>query len=70
MIAMPNLVGSLLPAASHQLDSLGLELGVVIRQDAKDLLPETVLEQSEPAGGMVQRGEVIDVVIVGQEGGA
>jgi serine/threonine-protein kinase len=70
MIAMPNLVGSLLQRASTTLDSLGLELGVVIRQEAKDLLPETVLEQSEPAGEMVQRGEVIDVVIVGKEGGA
>lgn len=70
MISMPNLVGTLLPAASHTLDSLGLELGVIIRQEAKDLLPETVIEQSEPAGEKVQRGEVVDIVIVGKEGGA
>ena len=67
-LAMPGLVGTQLQDASETLRKLGLELGVVIRQYAADLLPGTVLEQSEPAGEMVRRGEVIDLVIAAKEG--
>lgn len=69
-VAMPNLVGEQVGAAASTLDSLGLELGVVIRQQSKDLLPGTVLEQSEPAGDTVKRGEVVDLVVAAAEGDA
>jgi serine/threonine-protein kinase len=69
-LAMPNLVGARLPEAVDLLRDLGLELGVAIRQHATDLLPGTVLEQSEPAGDMVRRGEVIDLVVASEEGEA
>lgn len=67
-LPMPNLVGSTLDQSNAKLDQLGLELGVVIRQVSKDLIPGTVLEQSEPAGAMVKRGDVIDVVVAAREG--
>jgi serine/threonine-protein kinase len=69
-LSMPNLVGSTLQEASSRLEALGLELGVAIRQYSKDLLPGTVLEQSEPAGSPVRRGEVIDIVVSAEEGDA
>lgn len=67
-LAMPNLVGTAVELAGAQLEALGLELGVVIRQHSKDLIPGTVLEQSEPAGASVKRGDVIDVVVAAREG--
>lgn len=70
MVAMPNLVGTQVRDASSALEKLGLEMGVIIRQQAQDLLPGTVLEQSEPAGDMVRRGEVIDLVVAAAEGDA
>ena len=69
-VPMPNLVGAPLEEARDALSDLGLELGVVIRQQARDLLPGTVLEQSEPAGDPVRRGEVIDLVIAAAEADA
>jgi serine/threonine-protein kinase len=69
-LAMPNLVGTTLPDATELLNEMGLELGVAIRQYSLDLLPGTVLEQSEPAGEMVRRGEVIDLVVAAEEGDA
>jgi serine/threonine-protein kinase len=69
-VAMPNLVGTQLTQARDLLEKLGLELGVVIRQEATDLLPGTILEQSEPTGAMVRRGAVIDVVAADEEGDA
>jgi beta-lactam-binding protein with PASTA domain len=69
-VAMPNLVGTQLTQSRDSLEKLGLELGVVIRQQATDLLPGTVLEQSEPGGIMVRRGAVIDLVVAGEEGDA
>lgn len=69
-VAMPNLVGEQLKEAAGVLDALGLELGVAIRQQAADLLPGTVLEQSEPAGDTVKRGDVIDLVVAAAEGEA
>lgn len=69
-VAMPNLVGTQLTQTRDSLEKLGLELGVVIRQQATDLLPGTVLEQSEPGGVMVRRGAVIDLVVAGEEGDA
>lgn len=66
-LAMPNLVGSTLQDATVLLDKLGLEVGVAIRQYSKDLIPGTILEQSEPAGDWVKRGDVIDVVVAAQE---
>jgi beta-lactam-binding protein with PASTA domain len=67
---MPSLVGTQLNQVRDSLEKLGLELGVVIRQQATDLLPGTVLEQSEPGGVMVHRGAVIDLVVAGEEGDA
>lgn len=67
-LAMPNLVGTTLQDAAELLGEMGLELGVAIRQYSMDLLPGTVLEQSEPAGEMVKRGEVIDIVVAAEEG--
>jgi len=67
-LKMPNLVGTALDQASVKLATLGLELGVVIRQHSKDLIPGTVLEQSEPGGALVKRGDVIDVVVAAREG--
>lgn len=67
-LAMPNLVGTALQDASGVLDPLGLELGVAIRQYSKDLIPGTILEQSEPPGAWVKRGDVIDVVVAAVEG--
>jgi serine/threonine-protein kinase len=69
-LSMPNVVGAQLSDAQRTLDDLGLELGVIIRQPSKDLLPGTVLEQSEPAGSMVHRGEVIDLVVADESGDA
>jgi len=69
-VAMPNLVGTQLTHARDLLEKLGLELGVVIRQQATDLLPGTILEQSEPTGAMVHRGGVIDLVVADEEGDA
>lgn len=69
-VAMPNLVGEQLREAASVLEALGLELGVAIRQQAEDLLPGTVLEQSEPAGESVKRGEVVDLVVAAEEGEA
>jgi serine/threonine-protein kinase len=69
-LAMPNLVGTTLQDAADLLQKLGLELGVAIRQHAADLVPGTVLEQSEPEGGMVRRGDVIDLVVAAREGEA
>jgi beta-lactam-binding protein with PASTA domain len=69
-VAMPTLVGTQVAQARNTLEKLGLELGVVIRQQATDLLPGTVLEQSEPGGTMVHRGAVIDLVVAGEEGDA
>ena len=69
-VAMPNLVGTTLSDATELLREMGLELGVAIRQYAKDLLPGTVLEQSEPPGEMVRRGEVVDLVVAAVEGEA
>jgi eukaryotic-like serine/threonine-protein kinase len=67
-LTMPNLVGTAFDQVESQLSVLGLELGVVIRQYSKDLIPGTVLEQSEPAGARVKRGDVIDVVVASREG--
>jgi len=66
-LAMPNLVGATVADADKLLSGLGLELGVAIRQYSKDLIPGTVLEQSEPAGAWVKRGDVIDVVVAAIE---
>jgi serine/threonine-protein kinase len=69
-LAMPDLVGTQLADATTLLQDLGLELGVVIRQYITDLLPGTVLEQSEPPRARVRRGEVIDLVVAAPEGDA
>lgn len=69
-VAMPDLMGTQLTKARDSLEKLGLELGVVIRQQSRDLLPGTVLEQSEPTGTMVHRGAVIDLVVADEEGDA
>jgi len=66
-LAMPNLVGTAVQDATILMDKLGLEIGVAIRQYSKDLIPGTILEQSEPAGAWVRRGEVIDVVVAAEE---
>ena len=69
-LAMPDLVGTRLADAAEILGELGLEFGVVIRQSVTDLLPGTVLEQSEPAGEWVRLGDVVDFVVAAKEGDA
>jgi beta-lactam-binding protein with PASTA domain len=69
-LAMPDLVGTRIADAAEILQEMGLEFGVVIRQDVRDLLPGTVLEQSEPAGEWVRLGDVVDFVVAAEEGDA
>jgi len=69
-LAMPDLVGTRIADAVDILNEMGLEFGVVIRQYLPDLLPGTVLEQSEPAGVWVRLGDVIDFVVAAEEGDA
>lgn len=69
-LAMPDLVGTRIADAADILRDMGLEFGVVIRQDVRDLLPGTVLEQSEPAGVWVRLGDVVDFVVAAEEGDA
>lgn len=67
-VAVPNLVGKILPEAKRLLTQRGLRVGNVSYQEHLELLPNTVLEQYPRAGELVGLGHAIDLFVV-QAGG-
>ena len=60
---VPGVVGGTLAEAETLLRGKDLELGIVSYRIVDSLLPETVLEQSEPEGAEVDIGTEIDLVV-------
>lgn len=60
---VPNLIGKSLKEATYILLHSGLKVGVVSKEVNDDLLPDTVIRQSMPAGTEVEMGQAIDLII-------
>ncbi|NOY76961.1 MAG: PASTA domain-containing protein [Calditrichaeota bacterium] len=60
---VPNLVGKSLKEATYILLHSGLKVGVVSKEVNNELLPDTVIRQSVPAGTEVEMGQAIDLVV-------
>ena len=60
---VPNLVGKSLDEVTYVLLHSGLKVGVVSKEVNNDLLPNTVIRQSVPAGTEVEMGQAIDLVV-------
>ncbi len=60
---VPNLVGKSLSEATYILLHAGLKVGRVTSEVNNDLLPETVIQQSFPAGTEVEMGQAVDLVV-------
>ena len=60
---VPNLVGKSLSEATYILLHAGLKVGTVTSEVNNDLLPDTVIRQSVPAGTEVEMGQAIDLVV-------
>jgi len=59
---VPKVIGMPLPEAKRKLEEKALRVGVIKRRRDDKVLPETVLEQSEPEGAEVDVGTQIDLV--------
>ncbi len=62
-ITVPALVGKSLQAAKEKLKILKIPIGEITFEERDNILPETVLGQSLPAGHEPADGEVIDLVV-------
>jgi serine/threonine-protein kinase len=60
---VPDLVGKSLSEATYILLHAGLKVGTVTSEINNDLLPDTVIRQSVPAGTEVEMGQAIDLVV-------
>jgi len=60
---VPNLIGKSLDEAKKALSKAGLRLGKVEYEVQNDLLPDTVIRQSIPAGKEVNMGRVVNIVV-------
>jgi beta-lactam-binding protein with PASTA domain len=60
---VPKVIGMPLPEARRKLEEKALRAGVVKHRRDDKVLPETVLEQSEPEGAEVDVGSEIDLVV-------
>ncbi len=67
---VPNLVGKSLSEATYILLHAGLKVGKVTSEVNNDLLPDTVIRQSVPAGTEVEMGQAIDLVVSKIDGSA
>jgi len=61
---LPDFSGLSLERASHQLDSLGFQIGSVERKDAKGKAGNTILQQHPSSGEYLDPGTKVDFVIV------
>lgn len=61
--AVPDVIGLDVESAIFQLKEVGLTLGNITYIQQPDLLPETVVSQSVPAGDGVERGTAVDLVV-------
>ncbi|MBN2417448.1 PASTA domain-containing protein [bacterium] len=60
---VPDLVGRSLETAQKMLRQNGLILGIVEYRVKKDLIPNTVIEQSRKAGMHVEKGQSVNIVL-------
>ncbi len=60
---VPNLVGKSLKEATYVLLHSGLKVGPVSKEANDNLLPDTVIRQSVPAGTEVDMGQAIGLVV-------
>lgn len=60
---VPNLIGLSLTEAKKRLEEKSLRLGKIKRKIDESVLPETVIEQSEPEGSEADINSEIDLVI-------
>ena len=60
---VPDVVGLDVESAIFELKEVGLSLGNITYIQQADLLPETVVSQSVPAGDGVDRGTTVDLVV-------
>jgi beta-lactam-binding protein with PASTA domain len=60
---MPKVIGLTLDEAIQLIEDKGLKVGTVRHRFDRDLLPETVMEQSEPEGAELELGTAIDLVV-------
>lgn len=63
-IAVPEVVGKILPEAEKTLTQRGLKVGNISYQQNLELLPNTVLAQYPRAGELVGLGQPIDLFVV------
>ena len=63
-IAVPSVVGKILPEAEKILSRQGLKKGNVTYQENLELLPNTVLEQYPRSGELVGLGQPVDLFVV------
>ena len=60
---VPDVVGKSLDDARRAIKKAGLTVGKIVYQQSSDLLPETVIEQSIPAGQEVSAGDTLDLIV-------
>jgi serine/threonine-protein kinase len=68
-LIVPDLVGKSLHEARQRLRSMELDLGEIEYEERSNILPETVIRQSIPAGNSFDPGQTIDLTVSKEESG-
>lgn len=62
-ILVPSLFGLSKDAADVELENAGLKIGKIHYKQNEDLIPYTVLDQSIPAGTILEEAQLIDITV-------
>ena len=62
-VAVPDLANMTLPQATTALNNVGLVIGQQTAEENPDYAVNTIISQNPGAGGMVNRGSAVDIVI-------
>jgi serine/threonine-protein kinase len=64
---IPDLIGKSLHEARQRLKSLDLKIGEISYEERPNILPETIIKQSIPAGNTFEPGQIIDLTVSREE---
>ena len=62
-LIVPDLIGKSLYEARQRIKAMDLKIGDIIYEEKANILPETVVQQSLPAGSVFEPGQTIDLTI-------
>ncbi len=62
-LIVPDLIGKSLYEARARLREMQLKIGEIIYEERENILPETILKQSLPAGDTFDAGDTIDLTV-------